>query len=117
MSEQLLDNLTRFASEVNNNKRLRNLLKNWEPVIRIHTNDTNDAYYFPIRDTFIGNIETGDTEADHQVLLKADCHVLEQVFTGALNPARAHLDGALDVYGSDKDEVKLDAISLVLWGI
>jgi hypothetical protein len=39
------------------------------------------------------------------------------VFTGALNPVRANLDGELAVFASDRDNVKLDAVCMVLWGM
>jgi hypothetical protein len=42
---------------------------------------------------------------------------LEALFTGKLNPVEAHSNGILEVYGEPKDQVKLDAITLVLWNV
>ena len=59
---------------------------------------------------------TGEEPGDEALLLRAPAPVLERVFSGALSPLGAYTDGQLEVYGSQKDQIKLDVIALVLWG-
>ena len=55
------------------------------------------------------------TEAP-DVVIASDESVLRGIFTGEVNPARAHLDGILEAQGSQKDQLVLDSIVLLIWG-
>jgi len=39
------------------------------------------------------------------------------VFSGDYNPAHALIDGELAVFSNEKDKVKLEAITMVIWGM
>ncbi len=49
------------------------------------------------------------------IKMKGSQRTLTDIFRGDLNPASEFLDGRLQVTASDKDQVKLDAITLLLW--
>jgi len=53
---------------------------------------------------------------DDALLLRADQAILQKIFSGNLSPLGAYTDGLLEVYGSQKDQIKLDVIALVVWG-
>lgn len=106
-----------FIEKVNSHTRMKFLLKDWEPTIVIDTTDTEAAYSLVVKGSRVADLVEGTLEADHCVQLQAESEVLMKIFSGKLNPARAHMDGQLAAYGSDRDQVKLDAISLILWGI
>ncbi len=107
----------KFIADVNELPRMRSLLKDWEPQVVIQATDSDEQYSFSVSGSYLSELATSNDEHDHTVILRARQEILNKVFSGELNPARAHLDGELDVFGSDRDEVKLDAISLILWGI
>ncbi len=113
----LQHNLHKFIGDVNDMPRMRSLLKGWEPQVVIQASDSEEQYSFNVNDSYLSELGTSNDEYPHTIILRARQDILNKVFCGELNPARAHLDGELDVFGSDKDEVKLDAISLILWGI
>lgn len=106
-----------FQAKVNANERIGRILNGWSPNIYIEPRGADETYTLLCADNKITDVLDGRHEADHFVHLAAEPAVILQVFSGELNPSEAVLDGILSVFASDKDQVKLDAITLVLWGI
>jgi hypothetical protein len=96
---------------------MASLLAGWEPVIVLETQDADQVVSLTVQAGRIVEVTSGARDAEHKIFVQAEEEVLRQVFSGLLNPARAHLDGTLAVFGTERDKVKLDAISLILWGI
>ncbi|MCL8268332.1 SCP2 sterol-binding domain-containing protein [Leptospira weilii] len=118
INSTILECLTLFQEKVNENPRMKTLLKNWNPIILVESNDLNDKYFLTIRDTKIVDIQNNYSEdINHLIHLRANSENIVSVFSGKLNPANAFLNGTLEVFAQEKDQIKLDAISLVLWGI
>lgn len=120
-SDNLQACLDRFRDLANGNQRVRKLIQGWCPVILITPSDESAAFAARV-DGAIGawnskTAEAATLEADQLITLRAPQAILKQVFSGELNPARAHIDGTLQVFADDRDQVKLDAISLILWGV
>lgn len=110
--------LNGFAAAVNSNKRMLTMLKGWEPDVRIEASDSGKQYHFTVRGCRIDAIGAGEPQGNpHVVHLRASEDVFIDVFSGKLNPATAYLKGMLEVYGGTADQVKLDTICLVLWGL
>ena len=106
-----------FQSKVNANTRIERILKDWEPNIYVEPRGAGEEYTMVVKGSKIIEVLEGRKDADHLVHVSAEPTVINQVFSGELNPSEAVLDGILSVFASDKDQVKLDAITLVLWGI
>ena len=117
MNANLHECLGSFVRSVNDNARMATLLKGWEPDLLIEATDSGQQFRYRVRACRIGEIDGGCADAGDNVLLRSDSATLARVFSGDLNPARAYLEGSLEVFGSDRDQIKLDAISLVLWGV
>ena len=113
---QLLQALELFKQQSNSHPRIANLIKGWEPTIMVEATDSGVTHYIPVRACRIETIADHGTDSRHLVHLRAKEDVLAAVFAGRSNPASAFLDGDLEIFADDKDHVKLDAISLVLWG-
>lgn len=113
----LSEHLRIFSEKVNQTKQLRILLKKWSPEIIIKPENNDELYSIEIDNSLVKDIHTAEQNRDHVIRLEAENDILEQIFSGQRNPARASIDGLLKIYGTNKDEVKLDAISLVLWGV
>jgi hypothetical protein len=105
-----------FSVRANAHARVRTLLKDWNRTIVIEPAGTQ-AMTLSVANQEISAPTAGASEDGEAILLRADEDVLRHIFTGRLNPARAHLDGQLQVFADDRDQVKLDAISLILWGL
>jgi hypothetical protein len=114
MSE-LLSSLVRFSEQVNRTERLRSLLKGWDRVVTVEATDTGRKYMVSFVDTRASEPQASSDTAEPDISLKAEEQVLTDVFLGIQNPASLFLEGSLKVFASDKDQVRLDAITLILW--
>ena len=109
--------LEKFRSDTNAHPRIKTLLKGWNPTLVFESTDSGETFHARVKDAALGELAPGAVEADHSILLRATTANLIDIFSGRKNPARAFLDAELEVFGTDKDQVKLDAIALILWGM
>jgi len=117
-STGLNDALISFQQKVNENPRIKTLIKDWEPVITLESTDTAEKTHLVIQGCQLTEIVTeGERAKQHVLHLKATKDKLIAIFSGQSNPAEAFLQGDLEIFASDKDQVKLDAISLLVWGM
>ncbi len=112
----LYNSLENFRTEFNSNNNLDKLLKDWSPHIIVTSSDTEEKFTIKVDNSKI-SINEGEENSKHQILIEADEEVLSEVFTGQANPSEVVLDGMMQVFGSDSDQIKLDAITLVIWGM
>jgi SCP-2 sterol transfer family len=113
----LHDTLGRFAGRVNDTAALRSTLAGWQPQFFIQARDSEQTFQVQLHEGRVAGVLATSTEpGDNALLLRGDSAVLQQVFEGGLSPLGAYTDGALEVYGPTKDQIKLDVIALVLWG-
>jgi hypothetical protein len=106
-----------FVGRVNMQPRLTTLLKNWEPDFLVQVRDADSGFRFVFRNGRVeGIVPTRDEPGDRSLLLRGDAATLRAMFSGELNPLRAHSDGKIEIYGSEKDQIKLDTIVLIVWG-
>jgi hypothetical protein len=113
----LLAGLLSFQAQSNANPRVASLLKGWSPTFHLECTDTGRAYSLRVKDCRVDAVQEGHEDASHLIRLLARESELEALFTGNLNPVEAHSNGILEVYGDSKDQVKLDAITMVLWNV
>lgn len=114
--QSLVEVLGRFAERVNAHERIPRLLVGWDRTIGIEALDSGIFVSVHVRGQRVVEVAVGgDSDAAH-VNVQGDEDVLKSIFEGVTNPAQAVLDGGLAVFGDEKDQVKLDAITLVLWG-
>ena len=92
-------------------------MRDWEPVILIEVLNTGWKQYLPVRDGRITEITSDFMDISHVVRLRSSEETLVAIFDGKFNPLEAFLNGELEIFATDVDQVKLDAISLVLWGV
>jgi hypothetical protein len=112
----LPETLEQFRVKVNADQRLQSVLRGWEPAILVEASGSGWRRYLVVKDCRIAELQPQVENVTHVVHLCAAENVLIGVFGGQINPTDAFLDGELQVFASDKDQVKLDAICLVLWG-
>jgi len=113
----LAETLLQFRDQVNADSRLQSILRGWEPVIVVEALGGRSRQYLVVRDCRIAEVCSDCGDSTHVVHLLAEEDVLTAIFNGGLNPTEAFLNGDLQIFASDKDQVKLDAISLMLWGV
>jgi hypothetical protein len=112
--ESLESVLREFGDKVNAHPRLRRMLAGWDRDTLVRAVDTGATFLMKFADSRVTEIVAAP-EQSTDVDIRADEAVLRDVFSGRENPAQLFLDGTLQVYASDRDQVKLDAITMVLW--
>ena len=113
--EQLEQCLTQFSDKVNQNARLKGVLRGWDRVMQIEATDTPDErFVMEFRGSAVVSVARGNAESP-PIVMRAERRLLIDIFAGTTNPAMAFLDGDLQIFADDRDQIKLDAISLLLW--
>lgn len=116
-ASQLRDGLLRFQRNVNDHPQMRKVLNDWDRDILVEASDAPERYLLLVRDRRMDEVTTGDPSGIDIISIKAPLETLMEIFCGFLSPAQAHDEGVLQVFASERDQVKLDTISLLLWGL
>src|SRR5690606_2029316 len=109
--------INEFVTNVNSNNMVKRLIEGWQPNIVIESDNTAHAYTLLVRKNEVVDILHCHQDGSHVVHIQADHEVLAEVFSGRRNAANAFLDSDLNIFSSEKDQVKLDAIALLVWGM
>lgn len=114
----LNDCLTDFQNTFNSNERVKKLIKNWNRSVVVDATDTGSVMTMMINDLRMNEVIDGAHPGeDFSIHLQASQDTLIRVFSGEYNPAHALIDGELAVFSNEKDKVKLEAITMVIWGM
>ncbi len=108
--------ISSFADKVNANDKVGRLISNWNPNIILSATDRDAVFTLRVRDTKIQSVAVGEESARHEIRMEADGEVLRAIFTGQTNPATAVLTGDLAIFGEAADHIRLDAVSMLIWG-
>lgn len=111
----LIDSLIGLKARINANKYALRVFKNWQPDIVFEIKNSGECYLVKITNGFIGEINQGVFSSENRVLLRGESKTMRDIFEGTTSPAKAFFKGSLEIYGTDKDQSKLDALSLVMW--
>lgn len=108
--------LSSFADKVNANDKVGRLISNWNPNIILSTTDSEAVFTIIVRNARISDITVGEEASGHEIRMEAASDILRSIFTGRTNPATAVLTGDLAVFGEAADHIRLDAVSMLIWG-
>jgi len=113
------DCLHGFQNTFNANENVKKLVRGWDRSIVVEATDTESVLTMIVNDLLIKAIKAGSDgeNVDTLIHLQASEENLIRIFSGDYNPANALIDGELAVFSSEKDKVKLEAISIVIWGM
>ncbi len=112
--KEITDSLKAFAEGYNSNKRLQSMNRDWNRVIQVLTTDIESAHTLELKDGELRFWEGSANKPDLTVL--ADSETLANMFYGDITPAEPYMNGTLRIMGSEDDIVRLDFISLLIWG-
>lgn len=115
MSSELYAALDQFRDKVNQNARLRQMMRDWDREIEVVAGDLQSV---PACITMSsGEMDWRPEKATSpQIVLSAPSEVLIGIFRGNETPTEPYLDGRLTVRGTQEDVLRLDFISLMIWG-
>jgi len=110
--------LNAFQTKFNENTRVQKLIKNWKRSIVVDATDTDAKMTMVIDDLRMTEVKEGEhPDEENGIHLQGSQETLIKIFSGDYNPAHALIDGALAVFSNEKDKVKLEAITMVIWGM
>lgn len=117
----MLDVLENFQSSVNTNAQIQRIVKGWNTDVLLQEIDSSICYRLLINDGKIHQIVHGATAVDDKddcaMRIVGEAAIMRGLFEGKVNGIRANNEGLIAIYGPMGDQVKLDAIALILWGI
>ena len=104
--------LTEFAARINADPRLRKMVADWERAIALEASDGSGVGIL-VHD---GEVRVSDLPEAPDIRLTGARSILHDVFSGRLSPTEPYVDGSLRVQGSQEDVLRLDFLSLMIWG-
>ena len=112
--EELEASLESFCQSCNENEKLKMMNRDWNRQINIKADDINAEFTIVYED---GNaaFRHGLT-AGAELTVQSDSETLADIFYGDITPAEPYNNGTLKVLGSEEDILRLDFISLMIWG-
>lgn len=110
----LLETLVQFAGECNNNARLREMNRDWTRRIELNPDDTGRVHHL-ISDE--GLVSAGEGPVQNpDMLIQASEDILIAIFSGQMTPTEPYNAGDLLVRGQQDDMMRLDILTLLIWG-
>lgn len=106
--------LEEFAEECNRNERLRKMNRDWSRLLQLDATDTGATYWIRsdqgLLTAGLGVVQGVDLK------ISAGENVLRDVFSGVITPTEPYNAGDLLVKGHQDDLMRLDIITLLIWG-
>ena len=110
--------LADFQHTFNNHARVKKLINNWNRAIVVEATDSAVVATMVVENLVMTGVKEGaHADRDYPIHLQAAEPTLIRIFSGQYNPAHALIEGELAVFSSEKDKVKLEAITMVIWGL
>ncbi len=115
----MLQLLEEFKTQVNDNAHIQRIVKGWNTDVLLEESDSKSRYRLAIEDGKIQEVQVCEpnTSFDCTMRIIGDSVIMQGLFAGRVNGIRANNEGLLSIYGPMNDQVKLDAIALILWGL
>jgi len=104
-----------FKDKMNDNPRVRKLLKRWNPLIHFESKDSDVKLTFTMSGGMAVSAEAGHRGVADLALTFPSVRDLVDMFSGALDPTAMYLSGDILVKGHQADVIKLDAITMLIW--
>ncbi len=112
--DEISKSLRAFVDGYNRNARLKAMNRDWNRTVLVQATDIPSQHTLVLRDGELTLLEGAAGEADLTVTAGSD--LLADLFAGEITPTEPYLDGRLKVLGREEDIIRLDFISLMIWG-
>ncbi|OAT82248.1 SCP2 sterol-binding domain-containing protein [Desulfotomaculum copahuensis] len=111
---EITASLRAFQSGYSKNKRLKIMNRDWDRVVLVKAEDIESEHTLILKDGELSLMEGNNGRAD--LIVAADSETLADMFYGDITPTEPYMNGTLKITGSEDDIVRLDFISLMIWG-
>lgn len=111
---EITESLRAFVSGYAKNARLKAMNRDWDRVVLVRATDIDSTHTLILRAGELSLREGPVEPAD--LVVTADSETLADMFYGDITPTEPYMNGTLKIIGSEDDIVRLDFISLMIWG-
>ena len=112
--QEIKDSLLFFLANYQKNERLKIMNQDWDRVINIRANDIVSECSMVLEKGLLEVKEGASQNPD--LTVEANSEILADLFYGDITPTEPYLNGSLKILGSEEDILRLDFISLLIWG-
>lgn len=112
--EEITESLEAFARAYSENARLKVMNRDWDRNVLILPEDIESAHTLVLKDGELSFSQGKTAEPDLTVISNSD--ILADMFFGDITPTEPYMNGTLRIIGSEDDILRLDFISLLIWG-
>ncbi|MEW6448356.1 MAG: SCP2 sterol-binding domain-containing protein [Bacillota bacterium] len=113
-AEELLASLEAFCEAYNRNRRLKEMNRDWDRIVSVEAPDISTGFTLTLQN---GELSLKKGRPEHSDLrVEGPSDLLTDLFYGDITPTEPYLKGTLKVFGTEDDVIRLDFISLMIWG-
>ncbi|OPX90156.1 sterol carrier protein [Pelotomaculum sp. PtaB.Bin117] len=111
---EITESLKVFKDNYNSNERLKIMNRDWDRVVVIKAADIESLHTLIVLDGVVSLKEGAAENPDLTVI--SDSETLADIFYGDITPTEPYNNGTLRIMGHEDDIIRLDFISLMIWG-
>lgn len=111
---EITESLKVFQDKYNSNDRLKVMNRDWDRVVVITATDIASLHTLTVKQGLVSLTEGAVEKPDLTVI--SDSETLADIFYGDITPTEPYNNGTLKILGQEDDIIRLDFISLMIWG-
>lgn len=112
--EEITGSLKAFQDNYSKNERLKVMNRDWDRVVVIRATDIESLHTLTLKEGSLSLKEGASESPDLTVI--SDSETLADIFYGDITPTEPYNNGTLRIMGAEDDIIRLDFISLMIWG-
>ncbi|AGL01618.1 SCP2 sterol-binding domain-containing protein [Desulfoscipio gibsoniae] len=113
--EEIAASLQAFCEGYQNNQKLKLMNRDWNRIIVIKANDIDSQHTLTLHNGEL-SLTQGTPGQTADLVVTSDSETLADMFYGDITPTEPYMNGTLVIQGTEDDIVRLDFISLMIWG-
>ena len=113
--EELRKVLLEFTEKVNQNEKVQKLIRKWSTSVLMWSKDLNTGFVLQVAYGKITEMKKADNIDEGNVRVVSGTETLLDMFRGKENIVHLYMDGVVETFGSEKDQIVLDAVAKILW--
>ncbi len=107
--------LEEFNRRVNENERVQKLIRKWNTSVLMWSRDQRFGFVLTITSGRVVEMRKAASEDEGNVKVVSSTSTLVDMLRGKENISHLYMDGVVETYGSEKDQIVLDAVARLLW--
>jgi len=113
--EEISASLQSFYEGYQKNNKLKLMNRDWNRIIIIRASDIDSQHTLTLQNGEL-SVTRGAPDQNADLVVTSDSETLADLFYGDITPTEPYMNGTLVIQGSEDDILRLDFISLMIWG-